>query len=180
MKIRFETSAVDLADAAKRFVQRSQYARDARWYAAACWSILLAAILFFVLPGGAEARGAFSAFFGFAVFFIYNYLWRPTHRGYLKYYREHVGGDRPFLCEVEITPDGITAKQLDTETRRAWSAVKEIVDTPDAVEFMWRTGGLLVVRDRAFETPEQRALFLQNARSLLTTSSTGDADPRAA
>ena len=84
---------------------------------------------------------------------------------------EQLGGDGPFLCEVEIAPDGITTRQRETETKRPWSAVKDVADVPDSVEFLFQTGGFLVVRDRAFQTPEQRATFLRTVRGFLAESS---------
>ncbi len=81
---------------------------------------------------------------------------------------------RPFLCEVEMTSDGITTKQGGAETKR-WSAVKEIVETPDSLDFVWHGGGLLVVRNRAFHTPELRSTYIRTAREFLASSS--DARP---
>jgi hypothetical protein len=172
MKIQFEFSAADVADAAQRIADRSKTVRDSRWHAAASWSTLLSLVLYSRLDGTFIVRASFSGLFFIAVFYIYSRLWRPSpSRTYLKYYREQLGGDGPFLCEVEITPDGITTKQSGAETKRAWSAVKEIVETPDSLEFVWHSGGLLVVRDRAFQTPELRSTYLRTARDFLASSS---------
>lgn len=172
MKIRFEFSAADVADAALRIANRSQTVRDSRWHAAASWSALLSTVLFFLLDGSLRARAAFSVLFCIALFFLFIHLWRASPSSiYLKYYREQFGGDGPFLCEIEITADGITTIQGGAETRRTWSAVKVIIETPDSLEFVWHAGGLLVVRDRAFETPELRLTFLQTARKFLASNS---------
>jgi hypothetical protein len=96
-----------------------------------------------------------------------------SDRRYLKYYQEHLGGDGPFVCEVVITPEGVTTTQFGAETRRQWSGVKEIVDSPGAVEFVFRVGGMLVVRDRAFATPQQRLEFLTAARTYLAATVPG-------
>jgi hypothetical protein len=103
-----------------------------------------------------------------AVFFFYFRIWRSTPSGtYLKYYREQLGGDGPFSCEIEIAPDGITTRQCGAETKRPWSAVKEINETSDALEFFWCTGGLLAVRNQAFQTSELRSAFLRKSRQFL-------------
>ena len=84
--------------------------------------------------------------------------------------RDQLGRDGPFSCEIEITPDGITTWQCGAETKRPWSAVKEINETSDALEFFWCTGGLLAVRNRAFETSELRSDFLRKSRRFLAES----------
>ena len=83
---------------------------------------------------------------------------------------EQLGGDGPFSCEIEITPDGITTWQCGAETKRPWSAVKEINETSDALEFFWCTGGLLAVRNRAFQTPESCSDFLRKSKKFLAES----------
>jgi hypothetical protein len=170
-RIRFEFSAADLANVARRSADRSKTVRDQRWHAAASWSALLALVLFFALDGSFIARAVFSIPFGLAVFFFYFRIWRSTPSGtYLKYYREQLGGDGLFTCEIEITPDGITTSQCGAETKRPWSAVKEINETSDALEFFWCTGGLLAVRNRAFQTSELRSDFLRKSRQFLAES----------
>jgi hypothetical protein len=172
MKIQFEFSAADVADVAQRIADRSKTVRDSRWHAAASWSALLSLVLYSFLDGNFIARALFAGLFFIVVFYVYSRLWRPSpSRTYLKYYQELLGGDGPFLCEVEITPDGITTRQAGAETKRAWSAVKEIVETPDALEIVWHTGGLFVIRDRAFHTPELRSTYLRTARGFLASSS---------
>ena len=176
MKIQFEFSAADVADAARRMADRSKVVRDTRWHAAASWLALLSLVLYAFIDGNFIVRASFSCLFFAVVFYVYSRLWLPSpSRTYLKYYRELLGGDGPFLCEVEMTSDGITTKQGGAETKRAWSAVKEIVETPDSLDFVWHGGGLLVVRNRAFHTPELRSTYIRTAREFLASSS--DARP---
>jgi YcxB-like protein len=168
MKVQFEFSAADVAEVAQRAAERSKTIRDSRWHAAASWSALLSLILFLLLEGAFIIRAAFAVLFGLVVFFLYFRHGRSSPSGrYLQYYREQLGGDGPFLCEVEIGPEGVVTRQSGAEIRRPWSALKGIVETPDAVEFVWHIGGLLVVRDRAFLTPDSRSAFLQTARDLM-------------
>jgi hypothetical protein len=167
MKVQFEFSAADLADVAQRTAERSKVIRDSRWHAAASWSALLSLLLFLVLDGGFVVRALFATLFGLVVFLFYFRRGRASpNETYLKYYREQLGGDGPFLCVVEIRPDGVLTKQGGAELRHPWSTVKDIVETSDGLEFVWHAGGLLVVRDRAFQTPESRSAFLQTARNL--------------
>lgn len=67
--------------------------------------------------------------------------------------QEQLGGDSPFLYEVEITPAGIMTRQSGIETKRPWSVVEEIVDTSDRLEFHCRIGGILMRGSVCIDTP---------------------------
>ena len=154
-----------MADVARRSANRSKTIRDLRWHAAATWCFLLSLIVFFVISGSVIVRATFCIAFGLVLFFLMFRGGRSSPQAaYLKYFREQLGGDGPFLCEIEITPAGITATQNGVEMKRGWPSVKDIIDTSDGLEFHWRTGGTLVVRDRAFKTPDLRTAFLHTAR----------------
>jgi hypothetical protein len=168
VRVRFEFSAADLADVARRSADRSKTIRDSRWQAAASWSAVLGLALFFALSGSFIARATFSVAFCLVLFFLFSRWGRSSPNAtYLKYYREQLGGDGPFLCEVEITPAGLTTRQSGIETKRSRAVVEEIVDTPGGLEFHFRIGGTLLVRDRAFDTPELRLAFLRRAKEFL-------------
>lgn len=177
VRVRFEFSAADMADVARRSASRSKTIRDSRWQTAASWSALLGLALFFALSGSFNARATFSIAFCLVLFFLVFRGGRSSPNAtYLKYYRERLGGDGPFLCEVEIAPAGITTRQSDTETKRPWSAVEDIVDTSDGLELHFRPGGTLVVRNRAFDTAELRSAFLRRAKQFLASSAAGSPD----
>lgn len=59
VRVRFEFSAADVADVARRSADRSKTIRDSRWQAAASWSALLGLALFLALSGNLIARAAF-------------------------------------------------------------------------------------------------------------------------
>jgi hypothetical protein len=157
VRVRFEFSAADMADVTRRSADRSKTVRDSRWHAAASWSAVLGLALFFALSGSFIARAIFSVAFCLVLFTLFTrWRWSSPNAPYLKYCREQLGGDGPFLCEIEITPAGLATRQIGIETKRPWSVVEEIVDTSDGLEFRCRIGGILVVRDRAFETSEPK------------------------
>jgi hypothetical protein len=95
----------------------------------------------------------------------------------LSYYRERLGGDGPFTCEVELTADSLAIRQCGAELKYLWSSMTEIVDTPGGIEFAARGGGFLVVRDRAFLTPQQRSDFLLAARQLMSNAGAAGGTP---
>jgi hypothetical protein len=169
MKVQFEFSAIDLADAARRSAGRSQAVRNWHWYTRAAWAALISVALFFALDAPLIAKAVYTSAIFITLVVIYPRIWRSSGLGAtLQYYREQLGGDGPFMCEVEIDAQGVTSMQCGAQTKRGWSAVKEILNTPGAVEFVFSGGGNLVVRDRAFHTPQQRAEFLEEAHRFMT------------
>jgi len=129
------------------------------------WAALISLALFFAIEGDIIARALYAllAFVGLGA--LYPLVFRGSPKGrYIEYYRERLGGDGPFQCEVEITSEGVTVEQNGAQVKWRWSSVKEVADTSGAIEFVWNTGGSLVVRDRAFENTEQRAEFLRLSR----------------
>jgi hypothetical protein len=84
-----------------------------------------------------------------------------------EFYRERLGGDGPFTCEVELTSAGVVSRQLGQESLHPWSQVASVAEVPGGVEFIYRPIGSLLVRDRAFPDPQVRADFMSLARSLI-------------
>lgn len=88
----------------------------------------------------------------------------------LEFYRERLGGDGPFICEVEITDAAVITRQLGAETRHGWSHVQSIVEAAGGIEIIYRPLGSTLVRDRAFADAQARAEFLQTARRFMAQS----------
>jgi hypothetical protein len=166
MKVQFEFSAADLADVGKRAMDRSPLMQKWRLQAGAVWALLGGFITFVVLPGAREVRAAAALLVMLALFIAYarQARNRKANPRVLEFWRERLGGDGPFLCEVEITEDGVSGRQLGTETRHPWSQVASVSEVAGGVEFVFRPVGSLLVRDRAFADPKSRAEFLAAAR----------------
>jgi hypothetical protein len=177
MKVQFEFSPADLADVSQRLTSRSQTVRGARWLSRATWAFLISLAVFFALKGDLVMRVIYSILLCAALVAVHRWLWGSSPDSRLAaYYRERLGGDGPFICEVEMTAEGVTGRQCGIELKYPWSSIQEIVDTPGGLEFAARAG-FLVVRDRAFHTPEQRSDFLRAARQFLTASAAGSGTP---
>jgi hypothetical protein len=130
---------------------------------------LISLVLFFALDAAPVPEAVYTIAIFLALVVIFPRIFRPGGPGpMLQYYREQLGGDGPFTCEVEIDAEGVTSMQYGAQTKRGWSAVKEILDTRGAVEFVYSGGGNLVVRDRAFHTRQERAEFLEEAHRFMT------------
>lgn len=171
MKVQFEFSAADMAQVAGRAVDRSPVVRKWRARARWAWAIATGTIMFLVVPGTPALRIAIALLLGLAVFFA------PA-RGkknarLLEVFRERLGGDGPFLCEVEITEAGIVSRQLGAESRHPWPQVASVSEVEGGVEFVYRPMGSLLVRDRAFADAQARAEFLAQANRYLQPRAQG-------
>jgi hypothetical protein len=58
-----------------------------------------------------------------------------------EFYRERLGGDGPFTCEVELTSAGVVSRQLGQETLHPWPQVASVAEVPGGVELVYRPIG---------------------------------------
>jgi hypothetical protein len=167
MKVQFEFTPADLADVARRAVNRSPLIHRWRLRNAIVGAILVALLVLAATPWEMTERGIVAAIVAVAVFALIFYLAR--RRGgsarLREFYRERLGGDGPFTCEVELTPAGVVSRQLGQESLHPWSQVASVAEVPGGIELVYRPIGSLLVRDRAFADPKVRAEFLSMARN---------------
>jgi YcxB-like protein len=69
------------------------------------------------------------------------------------------------VCEVELKPEGVWVRQMNTQIIYEWKIVEAVEEIDDAVAIFARGGGGVVIRNRAFKTDDQRSRFLELARS---------------
>jgi hypothetical protein len=62
-------------------------------------------------------------------------------------------------CAIETRPDELWAYSDGTSVSHRWNDMEAVVDTGDAIELQFRNG-LIVARNRAFRSSEERAEFL--------------------
>jgi hypothetical protein len=174
LKVQFEFSAGDLAEVASRASDRSHVVQGWRWQGRMTWSVLISLLVYAVTPGQPTGRAVFAALVCLVLIVVIPRLSRASNRKSQmhRYYREQLGGDGPFVCEVELSPAGLVTRQLGAETTHPWSHVASATEVSGGIEFIYRPMGALLVRDRAFQTPEGREQFLALALRFI---SQGDA-----
>jgi hypothetical protein len=167
MKVQFEFTPVDLADVARRAVNRSPLVHRWRLRNSVAGAVLIGLLVLVATPWEMSIRSVVGACVAVVVFAVIFYLGR--RRGgsarLQEFYRERLGGDGPFTCEVELTSAGVVSRQLGQESLHPWSQVASVAELPGGVELVYRPIGSLLVRDRAFVDPKVRAEFLSMARS---------------
>jgi hypothetical protein len=169
VKVQFEFSAADLADVGHRAMDRSPLVRKWRLQARSLWALLGGGITFALVPGETDVRVVAALVVTLALYFAASQQrqrGKPSPR-LREFYRERLGGDGPFLCEVEISEGGVFGRQLGTESRRPWSQVVSVSEVEGGIEFVFRPMGSLLVRERAFADARTRAEFLALARRFL-------------
>ena len=171
MKVAFDFSAADLAEVASRATNRSPLVQQWRVRGYGMAGTLVGLLAFLAIPGDLLYRSLAAALIATPFFVAMSRQPQQRPQRLVKYFRERLGGDGPFKCEVELTQSGVVARQLGAESRHSWAQVASIAEVPGGIEFVYRPLGSLVVRDRAFATARQRAEFLRIARTYLAGGS---------
>jgi len=166
VKVKFDFTLDDLVDVTERATGRSNVMRTLRLQGVAIVSLTGAVLTFFGVHGSTEQRLVAAALVAAACAVIYPFGMRYARKSRLRqYFREQFGGDGPYNCEVELTPTALVTVQGGTRAERAWSTVSAIHETPDSVDFVFKGSGSVVVRNRAFRSPEERSAFIRVART---------------
>jgi hypothetical protein len=172
MRVQFDYTIDDVVDSAARTLFGSEAGRrnQASTRVANAFSVAALAGLFVAafVPANPDARIAVGLIVGIAAGAV-RWLRYPAvvRTAWRKQYLALFGSEGPFTCEVELRHEGVWARQNDTQVLYEWPGLAAIEDTPDSIDFRTRTGGYLVVRDRAFWSPEERDKFLATARQYL-------------
>lgn len=88
MRVQFEFSAADVADAAHRCAGRSQALRNWSWYTRATWAALISLALFFALDAGLVPKAVYTITVFLTLVVIFPQIVRPGGPGpMLQYYR---------------------------------------------------------------------------------------------
>ena len=164
MKVSFDFTVDDLVDAAERAVARSGVARGWRWQRLVV-SCTLAAIVAYVAVPGPDGTKLFSAVVAAILCAaILPFSSGGRRRRLQQYFREQFGGDGPFTCEVELTPQALVTVQRGARAERPWSMIRAIQVTDNSVDFITQGAGSVIVRNRAFKSREEHDAFIDLAR----------------
>jgi hypothetical protein len=166
MKVHFDFTIEDMVDVTERATGRSAVVRSWRWRSTAI-ACGVTALAVYLLSPGSEGFRLFAACIaiGLGLTFFPANMDRARRSRLRRFLRERLGGEGPFRCEVELKPEGVWVSQAGTQSLREWSSIASIEEGPEAVEIVPRSAGSLVVRNRAFSSPAERAEFVRLARS---------------
>ena len=134
-------------------------------------SLLTGAVLFAVIPEGFAGRaimGGIGLIVGAVLYPILNE--RTVRRRLRKFCEEKTGSSKTFLCEVELNDSGVHTKSNGTQIIYPWDKVTEVEETAESVDLYTEFGGLLVVRKRAFASPQEQDRFVELANRYVKIS----------
>src|SRR5215472_15786579 len=155
MKVQFDFTPADLAEVARRTVNRSPLVHRWRLMNSIAGAALIGLVVLVATPWEMTVRSIAGAVLAVLVFALIFYLGRRRagSTSLQEFYRERLGGDGPFTGEVELTPSGVVSRQLGQESLHPWTQVASVAEVPGGVELIYRPIGSLLVRDRAFSDP---------------------------
>lgn len=170
MKVSFVYSQEDLVDSTMRFLARSKTFRATNRKGLAVSALLyaLVAVLVFQVFFKTLLFGVLLGLFMVLVIMALGPLFMEHSRrkNLARFYREKYGDEDQFLCEVELSAEGLAVRDQNTRQLNRWDEVEDIRVTKDSVDIFAKRGGV-VVRNRAFDSPEMRREFVAVARKHL-------------
>jgi hypothetical protein len=167
MKVSFKYSQEDLVDATVRFYARSKSLQGIR-RRQLFWSAVLLVALVILLLKFSVMLMVTAAVAALIIISFNPYLYDRGHRKNLRaFYKEKLGDENEFTCEVELLPEGMRTSGEDHLALVKWQDIEEIVPTSDSVDIFGRKGGGCIVRNRAFASAEERQLFIETATAYL-------------
>jgi hypothetical protein len=166
MRVKFEYNQDDLIDASKRFLARSKAVRAWRWQglfllAGIAWVATFA--FFFRTPTTGVWVGLVIAALCVVLYPVF--YESSLERRLSRIVKETHGDKKVFVCEVELTPDKLLTSTENTRTTIEWKDVNEILVTSDTIDIFAKYGGGVIVRDRAFNSVEEKQQFADLARN---------------
>ncbi len=174
MRVQFEYTIDDMVDVQLRVLKRSRAARSWQWRDLGMTSLLTGAVLFAVIPKGFAGRaimGGIGLLLGALLYPIMNE--RTVRRRLRKFCQEKAGSSKTLFCEVEVRDSGVHTRSNGTQIIYPWDKVTEIEETDESVDLYTEVGGLLVVRKRAFASPEEQQKFVELANRYVKVAHPG-------
>ena len=169
MRVRFTATFDELVDATLRVVKRVREGdRTGRLVGLAVCALGTGALL--ALMSDPEGRWIAGVVGGVVAGMVYALLvLRPIDGAVRAAVKKQVGTEAPFEVIVDLTPEGLSSRQMNTHIVHEWRIVEEIEEDRGDVVFHMKHGNVLVVRARAFETPEVRRQFIEMANGFRQT-----------
>ena len=173
MKVSYEFSVADLTEVGERLLSDPDrqavvtYARSRRLVTNVSTAGLLGLLGFVLSCAEPSVRVIVSLLLAATVFYLMQRNARPAmtaQKLVMAAYAKKLGGGGPFTCEVELLPDYLVIRQFGQEKNRVWPVVTAIEEVGGDIEFVFGFAGRLLVRQRAFPSPQARQEFLSLAR----------------
>ena len=125
MRVSFKYSQEDLVDATVRFSARSKALRDIR-RRQLFWSAVILGLLALLIFKISIVGMIVAAVAVLVVVIINPYLYDHRYRNNLrKFYKEKLGIEDEFICEVELLPEGMKTSGQNFHCTMEWSTIED-------------------------------------------------------
>jgi hypothetical protein len=166
MYVQFEFTEADLVDAAKRLLGRYKSPSAGSWIAPIYYCVVVGAIIFLFLQNN-PAKGLLAGLIAAGLTIL---LYPKLQKGSVDRRLHRIAAGLmaepgPYVCEVELRPEGVWVRQMNKQIIYEWKLVEAIEEMDDSVTIFARYGEGVVVRNRAFKAENERNRFLEIARS---------------
>jgi hypothetical protein len=170
MRVQFTYTQEDLVDASTRFLARSKMIRKWRLIELG-WTIALTWTIVFLIFRNELLTAVLAASATALITVLLVRLCQPViiKRKLRKYVKEQHRDENAFPCEVQLTAEAVLIQARGTHTTLNWQTVEEINVTADSVDIFARDGGV-IVRDRAFSSPDEKRHFVELAQNYLAAA----------
>jgi YcxB-like protein len=176
MRVSFACTQADIVDANMRMLARSKTIRNSNWKAIIASAVMLGPLMFLSLQAliGFLPFSIFGGLTGVLIAFALGppFIDRSRRKNLARFVKEKYGDENSFPYEVELGEKGVAITGKNSQVVFPWEEVEEIVDTSDSVDIFTRNGSGIVVRNRAFLSPETRTQFIELAQRHLAQSIT--------
>ena len=170
MHVEFEFTTEDLVDVAKRCLKRRNKKEADDWKTSLYLGVSVAVILFLVLKM-TLLTGLVTGLIAALVILLYLRWLRSSLENRMRQIADELmAAPGPYVCEVELRPEGLWLRQMDKQTIYEWKSLEAMEETADSVDIFSRDGGGVVVRNRAFSSETDRYRFIELLRSGLSES----------
>ena len=172
MYVQFEYTQADLVDASKRLLGRSNLVNVGSWKSSIYNAVVAGAVVFLILRNDPMVGLVVGLVAGLIIVLLYPKLQKSGIDSRLQGIAEKrmAAEPGPYVCEVELRPEGVWVRQMNKQTIFEWKIVEAVEEVDDAVIIFARVGEGVVVRNRAFKEDGQRNRFLELARSSVNES----------
>jgi len=171
MYVQFEFTHDDFVDACKRFSTRFKLVRSSQLRTTLSVAFFAALLSFLILYRTPIIAAIIALAAAVASILFYRNSIRRAYEKHFRLLSKDIFGDASsFLCEVELRPEGVWVRQGHHQVVHEWPSIEEISETPDSVDIFTRDKSGVVIRNRAFKSPEERLRFIELTRGALRSA----------
>ena len=174
MRVQFTDHLEESVDALLRFHKRSKVVRGMRRNRTVLFAIITASLVLIYFR--ISLRGFIVAAIATLIYVTIDPLFSGyEHRKNLrKLLKERYGDQNELICQVELLPHALKTSTSGLEIAFPWEIVEEIVETSNSVD-IFSPNGFCSVRNRAFNSGEERQRFIDLAHEYLNKARPGTA-----